>query len=114
MARLSSGEGLNLGVRPPATFLGWPVRGFLPLRAFRPVPGGLGPAARGRHRRHEIRASHERDNAMAIRSGRMLAEALWAVKRGPGTCGPGARGPGTCRRVVVSLGRREEGAAVHH
>src|SRR3990172_5704376 len=35
MARLSSGEGLNLGVRPPATFMGWPVRGFLPLRALR-------------------------------------------------------------------------------
>jgi hypothetical protein len=26
---------LNLGVRPPATFIGWPVRGFLPLRALR-------------------------------------------------------------------------------
>src|SRR5574337_748098 len=35
MARLSSGDGLNLGVRPPATFMGWPVRGFLPLRALR-------------------------------------------------------------------------------
>src|SRR3990170_6356056 len=52
-------------------------------RTQRSVRGGLGPAALGRHRRDEIRASHERSNAIAIRSGRMLAEALWAVKRGP-------------------------------
>lgn len=26
---------MNLGVRPPATFMGLPVRGFLPLRALR-------------------------------------------------------------------------------
>src|SRR6266849_3603375 len=45
-------------------------------RAQGPVRGGFGPAALGRHRRDEIHASHESRNAMAIRSGRMLAEAV--------------------------------------
>src|SRR5713101_4251527 len=45
-------------------------------RAQGPVRGGFGPAALGRHRRDEIRASHESRKVMAIRSGRMLAEAV--------------------------------------
>src|SRR5215813_6027402 len=73
-------------------------------RAQRPVRGGLGPAALGRHRRDEIRASHERRITIAIRSGRMLAEAVWAVKGGRA-----ARG-----RAVVWLIRCEEGAPVLH
>src|SRR5574342_132241 len=38
-------------------------------RAQRPVSGGLGPTALGRHRRDEIRSSHERGAAMRICSG---------------------------------------------
>src|SRR5262245_49346071 len=34
-ARLSSFEGLKRGMRPPDTFIGWPVRGFLPFRGLR-------------------------------------------------------------------------------
>src|SRR5713101_4101572 len=73
-------------------------------RAQRPVRGGLGPAALGRHRRDEIRASHEWRIAIAIRSGRMLAEAVWAVKGG--RAAPG--------RAVVWLMRCEKGAPVLH
>jgi uncharacterized membrane protein len=35
--RFNSFEGLKRGVRPPATCIGWPVRGFLPLRGLRRV-----------------------------------------------------------------------------
>src|SRR5207302_337961 len=37
MARFNSDEGLKRGARPPATCMGLPVRGFLPLRALRRV-----------------------------------------------------------------------------
>src|SRR5882762_5720374 len=52
-------------------------------RAQSPVRGGFGPAALGRHRRDEIDASHERRNAMAIRSGRMLAEVVCGGQEPP-------------------------------
>ena len=34
-ARFSSFDGLKRGKRPAETFIGWPVRGFLPLRGLR-------------------------------------------------------------------------------
>src|SRR5713101_7932701 len=76
MARLSSGEGLNLGVRPQATFMGWPVRGFFPLRAFlRPTENVPKPTSvTGCPRLSEVRI--EARSARSARSEAALVQPL--------------------------------------
>src|SRR6266542_4470626 len=79
MARLSSGEGLNLGVRPPATFMGLPVRGFFPLRALRrPTENVPNPTSvTGWPRLREVRI--DRRSARSARSEAALVQPLSAA-----------------------------------
>ena len=70
---------MNLGVRPPATFMGLPVRGFLPLRALRrPTENVPNPTrVTGCPRLSEVRI--DASNARSARSEAALVQPLSAA-----------------------------------
>ena len=70
---MSSLDGLKRGVFPATTFIGWPVRGFLPRRGFRRVTENVPKptSVTGRPRLSELRIEASR-----ARSARSVAALL--------------------------------------